>query len=109
MPFYRSKVKLKKEIVTMGVEDIDPNRVVGTYVKPEDWNALISDPEVVLVDTRNDYEYNIGTFKNAINPNTGTMAPTTSRPSPLIVSDTAWMLPVVAKRCSAESRVRGSR
>jgi len=72
MPFIRSKVKLKKEIVTMGVEGIDPNDVVGTYVKPEDWNALIDDPEVVLVDTRNDYEYQIGTFKNAINPNTET-------------------------------------
>lgn len=72
MPFYRSKVKLKKEIVTMGVEGIDPNKVVGTYVKPEDWNDLISDPDVVLVDTRNDYEYQIGTFKDAINPNTET-------------------------------------
>ncbi|MCX7553749.1 rhodanese-related sulfurtransferase [Marinicella sp. S1101] len=72
MPFYRSKVKLKKEIVTMGVEGIDPNEVVGTYVKPEEWNDLISDPEVVLVDTRNDYEYQIGSFKNAINPNTET-------------------------------------
>lgn len=69
-PFNRSKVKLKKEIVTMGVEDIDPNRSVGTYVKPEDWNALISDPDVVLVDTRNDYEVEIGTFKNALNPDT---------------------------------------
>ena len=55
-PFYRTKVKLKKEIVTMGVEGIDPKQVVGTYVKPGDWNALISDPDVVLVDTRNDYE-----------------------------------------------------
>ncbi len=72
MPFYRSKVKLKKEIVTMGVEGIDPKKVVGTYVQAKDWNALISDPDVVLVDTRNDYEYNIGTFKNAINPNTET-------------------------------------
>lgn len=71
-PFHRTKVKLKKEIVTMGVEGIDPNQVVGTYVKPKDWNALISDPEVVLVDTRNDYEIEIGTFKNAINPNTET-------------------------------------
>lgn len=71
-PFYRTKVKLKKEIVTMGVEGIDPNRVVGTYVKPKDWNALISDPEVVLVDTRNDYEVEIGTFEGAINPNTET-------------------------------------
>lgn len=72
MPFYRSKVKLKKEIVTMGVEGIDPRQVVGTYVKPKDWNALISDPDVVLVDTRNDYEVNIGTFKSAINPRTET-------------------------------------
>jgi len=71
-PFHRTKVKLKKEIVTMGVEGIDPNLVVGTYVKPKDWNALISDPDVVLVDTRNDYEIEIGTFKGAINPNTET-------------------------------------
>jgi UPF0176 protein len=71
-PFYRMKVKLKKEIVTMGVEGIDPNQVVGTYVKPQDWNELISDPEVVVVDTRNDYEYSIGTFANAINPETKT-------------------------------------
>ncbi|WP_116473448.1 oxygen-dependent tRNA uridine(34) hydroxylase TrhO [Zobellella maritima] len=69
-PFYRTKVKLKKEIVTLGVEGIDPQRVVGTYVAPKDWNALISDPEVVLVDTRNDYEVGIGTFKGALNPNT---------------------------------------
>ena len=69
-PFYRSKVKLKKEIVTMGVEDIDPNDIVGTYVKPEDWNALIADPDVLLVDTRNAYEVQIGSFKNALNPNT---------------------------------------
>ena len=69
-PFYRMKVKLKKEIVTMGVEDIDPLKSVGTYVDPKDWNELISDPEVVLVDTRNDYEFEVGTFKNAINPNT---------------------------------------
>ncbi|MBE1301113.1 MAG: rhodanese-related sulfurtransferase [Alteromonadaceae bacterium] len=69
-PFYRTKVKLKKEIVTMGVEGIDPRRTVGTYVKPEDWNALISDPEVTVIDTRNDYEIEIGTFKHAINPNT---------------------------------------
>jgi UPF0176 protein len=70
MPFKRTKVKLKKEIVTMGVEGIDPKRVVGTYVEPEDWNVLISDPDVLLIDTRNDYEYQVGTFKNAINPKT---------------------------------------
>ena len=71
-PFYRTKVKLKKEIVTMGVEGIDPKKTVGTYVKPHDWNALISDPEVLLIDTRNDYEIEIGTFENAVNPNTET-------------------------------------
>lgn len=70
MPFYRMKVKLKKEIVTMGVEGIDPRQVVGTYVAPKDWNQLISDPEVVVVDTRNDYEYELGSFKGALNPNT---------------------------------------
>ncbi len=72
MPFYRTRVKLKKEIVTMGIPDIDPNQVVGSYVKPEDWNDLISDPDMVLVDTRNDYEVSIGTFRNAINPKTDT-------------------------------------
>ncbi|MGZ8165762.1 MAG: oxygen-dependent tRNA uridine(34) hydroxylase TrhO [Methylobacter sp.] len=69
-PFNRTKVKLKKEIVTMGIEGIDPKRVVGTYVNPRDWNKLISDPDIILVDTRNDYEVKVGTFKNAINPNT---------------------------------------
>ena len=69
-PFRRTKVKLKKEIVTMGVEGIDPNKSVGTYVQAQDWNDLISDPEVTLIDTRNEYEYEIGTFKNAVNPHT---------------------------------------
>jgi UPF0176 protein len=82
MPFYRSRVKLKKEIVTMGVEGIDPNRAVGTYVKPADWNALISDPEVTLVDTRNAYESALGSFKNATKPNTGSF-----REFPLYVED----------------------
>ena len=72
MPFYRSKVKLKKEIVTMGIEGIDPNNIVGTYVKPKDWNALITDPDVLLIDTRNDYEVRIGAFKGAVNPETET-------------------------------------
>ena len=67
-PFYRMKVKLKKEIVTMGVPGIDPTELVGHYVKPEDWNALISDPDVLLVDTRNDYEVEVGTFKGAVDP-----------------------------------------
>lgn len=69
-PFYRTKVKLKKEIVTMGVEDIDPNHIVGTYVEPRDWNALISDPDVLVLDTRNKYEVEIGSFENAVNPET---------------------------------------
>lgn len=69
-PFYRMKVRLKKEIVTLGVPGVDPNEMVGTYVAPEDWNALISDPEVVVIDTRNDYEYGIGTFKGALDPHT---------------------------------------
>ena len=71
-PFYRTKVKLKKEIVTMGVDGVDPLKVVGSYVKPKDWNALISDPEVILIDTRNDYEIEIGTFQHAVDPNTKT-------------------------------------
>lgn len=70
LPFYRMKVKLKKEIVTMGVAGIDPQVTVGRYVEPKDWNALISDPDVLLVDTRNDYEVEIGTFKGALDPNT---------------------------------------
>ncbi|MFQ3211210.1 rhodanese-related sulfurtransferase [Candidatus Njordibacter sp. Uisw_039] len=81
-PFYRTKVKLKKEIVTMGIEGIDPKQVVGTYIKPKDWNALISDPDVVLVDTRNDYEVKVGTFEGALNPNT-----TNFREFPQYVSD----------------------
>lgn len=71
-PFLRTKVKLKKEIVTMGVEGIDPNKTVGTYLNPEEWNAMISDPDTLLIDTRNDYEVEVGTFKGAINPNTKT-------------------------------------
>lgn len=67
-PFFRMKVKLKKEIVTMGVPGIDPTEQVGQYVKPEDWNALISDPDVLLIDTRNDYEVKVGTFKGALDP-----------------------------------------
>ncbi len=70
MPFYRMKVKLKREIVTMVIPNVQAATMAGIYVKPEDWNSLISDPDVVLVDTRNDYEYRIGTFEGAINPET---------------------------------------
>jgi UPF0176 protein len=72
MPFHRTKVKLKKEIVTMGVGGIDPNHVVGTYVEPEEWNDLINHPDTILIDARNEYEFGIGSFRNAINPHTET-------------------------------------
>ncbi len=67
-PFYRMKVRLKKEIVTMGVPNMEPQQSFERYVAPDEWNALISDPETVLIDTRNDYEVSIGTFDGAVNP-----------------------------------------
>ncbi len=70
MPFLRMKVRLKKEIVTMGQPVADPSKIVGTYVEPQDWNALIARDDVVVIDTRNDYEVDIGTFKGAIDPET---------------------------------------
>ena len=70
MPFHRMKVRLKREIVTMGVENIDPTNSVGTYVAPADWNALISEPGTILIDTRNDYEVSLGTFRGAVDPRT---------------------------------------
>ncbi len=68
-PFHRMKVRLKKEIVTLRVPGLDPNQTVGQYVKPQDWNTLLADPDVLLIDTRNDYEVAIGTFQGAVNPN----------------------------------------
>jgi UPF0176 protein len=70
LPFYRMKVRLKREIVTLGVPGINPGDMAGTYVKPQDWNTLIADPEVVVVDTRNAYEVGIGTFAGAVDPHT---------------------------------------
>ena len=72
MPFHRMKVRVKREIVTMGVPDIDPRASVGTYVEPEDWNEMISDPDTIVIDTRNDYEVALGTFEGAIDPETPT-------------------------------------
>lgn len=69
-PFARLKVRLKKEIVTMGVPGIDPNAQVGTYVEPEDWNALIADPDTLVIDTRNSFEVGYGTFRGAVDPGT---------------------------------------
>ena len=74
MPFYRLKVRLKKEIVTLGVPDVHPALNAGQYVKPGEWNALIDQPEVVVVDTRNDYEVAIGTFAGAVNPATASFS-----------------------------------
>jgi len=71
-PFIRLKIKLKKEIVTLGAANVNPNKAVGQYIEPEHWNALISDPEVILVDTRNNYEVEVGSFQGAINPQTTT-------------------------------------
>ncbi|MGI0485355.1 rhodanese-related sulfurtransferase [Pantanalinema rosaneae CENA516] len=72
MPFDRMKVKIKREIVTLGQPEANPAEQVGTYVDPQNWNQIISDPEVVVIDTRNDYEVNIGSFKGAENPQTAT-------------------------------------
>ncbi|WP_157016349.1 oxygen-dependent tRNA uridine(34) hydroxylase TrhO [Mesorhizobium xinjiangense] len=70
MPFNRMKVRLKREIVTMGVGDLDPVQDAGTYVEPAEWNALVDDPDTVVIDTRNDYEVTLGTFRGAVNPDT---------------------------------------
>jgi UPF0176 protein len=70
MPFHRLKVRLKREIVTMGEPDVDPLASAGTYVEAQDWNALISDPDVILIDTRNDYEVAVGSFPGAVDPKT---------------------------------------
>jgi UPF0176 protein len=70
MPFHRMKVRLKREIVTMGQPGLDPRASVGTYVDPQDWNALISAPDTIVIDTRNDYEVEVGTFEGAIDPKT---------------------------------------
>jgi UPF0176 protein len=69
-PFYRLKIRLKREIVTMGIPDINPSLMAGKYVKPDEWNQLLDDPDVVVVDVRNDYEVSMGTFAGAINPKT---------------------------------------
>jgi UPF0176 protein len=67
-PFDRMKVRLKKEIVTLGLPDVDPGKQVGIYIDPDRWNDLISDPDVTVIDTRNDYEVELGTFQRAQNP-----------------------------------------
>ena len=83
-PFHRMKVRIKREIVTMGEPDVDPAANAGTYVEPEDWNALISDEDVIVIDTRNAYEVAIGSFAGAINPETSSF-----RDFPRLVSQRA--------------------
>jgi UPF0176 protein len=69
-PFWKLKIKVKREIVTLGLDGVDPSQNAGTYVKPADWNALIADPDTIVIDTRNSYEIAVGTFENAIDPET---------------------------------------
>ena len=92
-PFYRMKVRLKREIVTLGVPEANPAKLAGTYVKPADWNALISNPDVVVVDTRNHYEVDIGTFKGALNPNVDSFSQL-----PQWVEQAAALNPVTGKK-----------
>lgn len=68
-PFWRLKIKLKKEIVTLGKPEADPTKICGTYISPQEWNALLKDPEAIIIDTRNNYEYEVGTFEGARDPN----------------------------------------
>ena len=70
LPFERIKIRLKREIVTLGIPEVNPNKQVGNYVEAEQWNDLIKDEETIVIDTRNSYEVDIGTFRGAINPNT---------------------------------------
>jgi len=69
-PFYRMKVKIKEELIPIGIEVVDPRKKVGTYVSPDSWNKIVEDPETLLIDVRNDYEIEVGTFRGAINPKT---------------------------------------
>ena len=110
-PFHRMKVRLKKEIVTMNVPGISPTRMAGTYVKPADWNALISDPDVLVVDTRNDYEVEIGSFAHAINPNLKTFAELPAwldQSDRLARLDTSGKKPKVAMFCTGGIRCEKS-
>ena len=72
--FYRFKIFLREEIVTLGDDSVDPNELVGEYVDPEKWNDIINDPEMTVIDTRNDYEIALGTFEGAVNPKTKTFS-----------------------------------
>ena len=109
-PFNRMKVRLKQEIVTMGVPGTDPTLIVGTYVKPQDWNALIADPDVVVVDTRNDYEVAIGTFRGAIDPHIRTFSelPAWTEQAEQLRPDASGKKPKVAMFCTGGIRCEKS-
>lgn len=110
-PFHRMKVRLKKEIVTMNVPGISPTQMSGTYVKPQDWNALIANPEVLVVDTRNDYEVEIGSFANAINPQLKTFAELPAwldAHAPLAAAKASGKKPKVAMFCTGGIRCEKS-
>ena len=104
-PFNRMKVKLKREIVAFGIPEVNPALDAGTYVKPDDWNALISDPDVVIIDTRNDYEVAIGTFEGALNPKTKTFR---ELPKKIANNDSLKMKPKVAMFCTGGIRCEKS-
>ena len=93
IPFHRLKVRLKKEIVTMGKRGVNPNAMVGTYVQPKDWNSLIKNENTVIIDTRNHYEVEIGTFDNALNPKTNSF-----REFPAWVTNTLEKMPNINKK-----------
>lgn len=105
MPFHRMKVRLKREIVALGVPAVNPARDAGIYVQPQDWNALISDPDVVVIDTRNDYEVAIGTFEGALNPNTKAFR---ELPKRLANEDSLKAKPKVAMFCTGGIRCEKS-
>ena len=108
-PFHRMKVRLKREIVTLGMPDINPAGLAGTYVQPQDWNALIRDPQVVLIDTRNDYEVRLGSFAGAINPDIQrfSMLPEWVQQTPALRA-TAGKKPKVAMFCTGGIRCEKS-
>jgi UPF0176 protein len=104
MPFHRMKVRLKKEIVTMGVAGLDPAADAGAYVEPSDWNRLIADPDTVVVDTRNDYEIALGSFAGAIDPGTASFSEFPAWPSAIAK---AWR--AERSRCSAPAESAAKR
>jgi UPF0176 protein len=104
-PFYRMKVRLKREIVTMGIPGINPTQMAGQYVKPENWNDLLKDPNVIVVDARNDYEVSIGTFKGAIDPKTKSFS---ELPAWLQQEETLRKKPKVAMFCTGGIRCEKS-